>query len=166
LRGASIVRDDTWTLVRFLHLLAAATWVGGMIALGAVAGPAARRSGDRVATRRVVASVWRRFGAISAFAAVVLIATGVGLVHHRGMTLESLGGSDYGRRVLTKIGLLAAMGGITLMHLLWQGPPGRRARALGDRAAARRWHRVGVVGDSLLLLAALAALWLAVSLVR
>ena len=159
------MRDDIWTLVRFLHLLAAATWVGGMLALGAVAGPAARLAGDRAAAGRVVTSTWRRFGVLSAFAVVVLIATGLGLIHHRGIALGDLGRSDYGRRVLTKIGLLAAMGSITLVHLLWQGPRGRRARAAGDLAAARRWHLLGAVGDGVLLLAALAALWLAVSLV-
>ena len=151
--------------MRFLHLLAAATWVGGMIALGAMAGPAARLAGDRVAARRVVRSVWHRFGVIGALAFVVLIATGLGLIHHRGIALGDLGRSDYGRRVLTKMGLLAAMGAITLMHLLWQGPRGRRARAAGDLGAARRWHLLGAVGDGVLLLAALAALLLAVSLV-
>lgn len=62
--------------MRFLQLLAAATWVGGMIVLGAVAGPAARLAGDRAAARRVVTSVWRRFGVIGTLAGVVLIATG------------------------------------------------------------------------------------------
>ena len=125
------VRDDLWTLVRFLHVLGAALWVGGMIVLGAVAVPAARRAGDRDAGRRVVTAAARRFGVVGALAFVALVATGFGLIHHRGIALDQLDESDYGRRILAKIGLLAAMGVVTLLHALWQGPgcagPRRRA---------------------------------------
>lgn len=159
------MRDDVWTLVRFLHVLAAASWVGGMIVLGAVAVPAARSAGDRTAARRVITSAARRFGAIGALAFAVLIATGLALIDHRGIALGDLGDSDYGRRVIAKIGLLAAMGVVTLVHALWQGPRVRRAEEQGDPAAARRWRLLGAAFDGFLLLAALATLWLAVSLI-
>jgi putative copper export protein len=159
------VRDDLWTLVRFLHLLGAASWVGGMIVLGAVAVPAARAAGDRTAGRRVVTSAARRFGVVGAIAWVVLLGTGFALLDHRGLTLGDLPDSDYGRRVLAKIVLLLAMGVVTLLHALWQGPRVRRAEAAGDAAAARRWRLLGAAFDGFLLLAALATLWLAVSLV-
>jgi putative copper export protein len=159
------VRDDLWTLVRFLHVLGAALWVGGMIVLGAVAVPAARRAGDREAGRRVITTAARRFGVVGAVAFALLIASGFGLIHHRGIPLDQLGDSEYGRRILAKMGLLAAMGVVTLLHALWQGPRVRRAEEAGDPAAARRWRLLGAAFDGFLLLAALAALWLAVSLV-
>ena len=159
------MRGDLWTLVRFLHVLGAACWVGGMIVLGAVAVPAARRAGDRAAGRRVVTSAARRFGAVGALAFVALAATGFALIHHRGIALDDLGESDYGRRILAKIGLLAAMGVVALLHALWQGPHVRRAEEAGDPDSARGWRMLGAGFDGFLLLAALAALWLAVSLV-
>jgi putative copper export protein len=159
------LRDDLWTLVRFLHVLGAACWVGGMIVLGAVAVPAARRAGDRDAGRRVITAAARRFGVIGALAFAALIATGFGLIHHRGVAVDELGQSGYGRRILAKIGLLAAMGVVTLLHALWQGPRARRAEEAGDPVAARRWRLLGAAFDGFLLVAALAALWLAVSLV-
>lgn len=159
------MRDDIWTLVRFLHVLGAACWVGGMIVLGVVAVPAARQAGDRAAGRRVVTTAARRFGVVGALAFAALIATGFGLIHHRGIALEDLGQSDYGRRILAKMALLAAMGVVTLLHAFWQGPRVRRAEEEGDPAGARRWRILGAAFDGFLLLAALAALWLAVSLV-
>jgi putative copper export protein len=159
------VGDDVWTLVRFVHVLGAACWVGGMIVLGAVAVPAARRAGDPAAGRRVVTAAARRFGAVGALAFAALVASGLALIDHRGIALSELPDSDYGRRVLAKMGLLAAMGVVTVLHAFWQGPRVRRAQEAGDLVAARRWRILGVAVDVFLLLAALAALWLAVSLV-
>lgn len=159
------MRDDLWTLVRFAHVLGAACWVGGMIVLGAVAIPAARRAGDRAAGRRVITAAARRFGVVGALAFVALVASGFGLIHHRGIELADLPDSDDGRRLLAKMGLLAAMGVVTVLHALWQGPHVRRAEEAGDLRAAGRWRALGVAADAFLLLAALAALWLAVSLV-
>jgi putative copper export protein len=136
-----------------------------MIALGAVAVPAARFAGDPAAGRRVVTSAARRFGVVGALAFVVLIATGFSLIHHHGIAVGDLSQSDYGRRILTKMSLLAAMGVVTLIHSFWQGPRVRRYEEAGDPAAARRWRLLGVGFDAFLLLASLAALWLAVSLV-
>lgn len=159
------MRDDLWTLVRFLHVLGASAWVGGMIAIGAVAVPAARAAGDRAAGRRVMTAAGRRFGVLGLVAWVVILVTGFGLLDHRGLSPGDLGDSDYGRRLLAKILLLLAMGVVTLLHALWQGPRARRLEESGDLEAARRWRLVGAAFDGFLLIAALATLWLAVSLV-
>ena len=160
-----LVRDDLWTLVRFLHVLGAATWVGGMIAIGAVAVPAARAAGDRDAGRRVMTSAGRRFGVFGALAWSVILVSGFGLIHHRGLELADLPDSDYGHRLIAKICVLAAMGVVTALHALWQGPRARRLEEAGDLAGARRWRLVGAAFDGFLLIAALVTLWLAVSLV-
>lgn len=159
------VRDDLWTLVRFLHVLGACAWVGGMIAIGAVAVPAARAAGDRDAGRRVMTSAGRRFGVLGLVAWVVILVTGFGLLDHRGLSPADLGDSEYGRRLLAKVVLLLAMGVVTVLHALWQGPRARRLEEAGDPEGARRWRLLGATFDGFLLLAALATLWLAVSLV-
>ena len=52
-----------------------------------------------------------------------------------------------------------------MLHGLWQGPRVRRFEEAGDEAAARRWRAIGGVLDGFMLLATLAALWLATSLI-
>jgi len=69
---------DVWTLIRFLHLVALAFFVGGQLMLVVAVVPAVRRHGDDVAMRAVA----RRFGVGSLFAIVVLIATGTALASH------------------------------------------------------------------------------------
>ena len=127
--------------------------------------PAARALGDAGAGRRVITAVARRFGALGGAAWVLILATGFGLLERRGLGLGDLPDTDYGRRVLAKLGLLLATGVAVLAHALWQGPRVRRAEAAGDAAARRRWALAGAALDGFMLLATLAALWLAVSLV-
>jgi uncharacterized membrane protein len=68
----------TWTLIRFLHLVALAFFVGGQLMLVVAVVPALRGQSDDVATRAVA----RRFGIGSLVAIVVLVATGVALASH------------------------------------------------------------------------------------
>jgi len=69
---------DAWTLIRFLHLVALAFFVGGQLMLVVAVVPAVRRHGDEVAMRAVA----RRFGIGSLVAILVLIATGVAMASH------------------------------------------------------------------------------------
>ena len=64
-----------WTFIRFLHIVALAFFVGGQLLLVAVT-PAVRV--HETAMRRVAA----RFGAGSAIALVVLVATGAAMASH------------------------------------------------------------------------------------
>ena len=61
-RGSVPGMDDIWTLVRWLHLLGVATWLGGMIFLGAVVVPVVRAGGGVQASRDLITRVARRFG--------------------------------------------------------------------------------------------------------
>jgi uncharacterized membrane protein len=67
-----------WELVRWLHLLAMAFFVGGQLVLAAAVVPAFRGVGERDALR----SIARRFGAGSLIALAVLIATGAAMAGH------------------------------------------------------------------------------------
>lgn len=157
--------DDLGTLLRFAHLLGVAVWLGGMLVVGAVVIPAVRAGADRVAARALVTRVARRFAAWGGAGWLLILVTGFGLLADRGIAPAELADGEYGRRVLAKLILLLAAGALVLAHAAWQGPRARRADEAGDAAAARRWRILGGVLDSLILLASLAALWLAASLV-
>jgi uncharacterized membrane protein len=66
------------TVVRYLHLLAMAFFVGGQIFLAAAVVPALRGTGDREGLRAIA----RRFGAGSLIAIGVLLATGMAMASH------------------------------------------------------------------------------------
>jgi uncharacterized membrane protein len=66
-----------WTLIRWLHLLSMAFFVGGQLMLAAVVVPAVRGT-DRDAIRAVA----RRFGAGSLVAILVLVVTGSLMASH------------------------------------------------------------------------------------
>lgn len=68
---------DTWTVVRFLHLMAIAFFVGGQLMLATVVTPALR--GQDPALMRTAA---KRFGIGSAVALAVIIATGAAMASH------------------------------------------------------------------------------------
>lgn len=157
--------DDAWTLVRFLHLGAVATWLGGMIFLGAVVVPVVRASGGLERSRDLVTAVARRFGVVGGVAWLVILVTGFLLLDHRGLGLSDLPDSEYGRRVLTKLVLLIAVGVAVVFHALVQGPRVRQAERASDAVARRRWQIVGGLLDGFMLLATLTALWLGASLV-
>ncbi len=69
---------DAWTLVRFLHIVALAFFVGGQLILLVAVVPVVRRHGDDIALRGVA----RRFGIGSLVAIVVLVATGAAMASH------------------------------------------------------------------------------------
>jgi putative copper export protein len=68
---------DIWTVVRFLHLLAIAFFVGGQLMLVSVVTPALR--GQDSALMRDAA---KRFGIGSAVALAVIVATGAAMASH------------------------------------------------------------------------------------
>jgi uncharacterized membrane protein len=67
----------TWELVRFLHIVGLAVFVGGQIVLVASVVPVLRGQPDEVMLR-----VARRFGAVTGGAIVVLVATGIAMASH------------------------------------------------------------------------------------
>jgi uncharacterized membrane protein len=70
--------NHVWFLIRWLHLLAMAFFVGGQMMLAAVVVPVARRSADCESLRAIA----RRFGQGTLVALGILIATGTALAFH------------------------------------------------------------------------------------
>ena len=95
----------SWELVRWLHLLAMAFFVGGQLVLVAAVVPAFRG----VAGREQLRAIARRFGAGSLVALAVLLATGWAMASH-------FGHWDDGTLHL-KLALVAVAGGLILVHM-------------------------------------------------
>jgi putative copper export protein len=158
-------------LVRSLHLIGAAVWVGGLVTLALAVG-AARRTvpeEERVALFRALG---RRFLLAGGVAMAVLIATGTDMAADRLGAWSDLTDTDYGERLLAKLGVVALVIALTLFHSLVQGPAltRLRARAVEDpddeelrRLIRRKAARAGMV-SGLNLLASLAVLVLAARL--
>lgn len=160
------------TLIRSLHLIGAAVWAGGMVMLALAVG-AARRTvaeSDRVALFRALG---RRFLIAGGIAMLVLIATGTDMAADRLDAWGDLTDTDYGERLLAKLGVVAIVICLTLFHSLVQGPALSRLRAQalerpGDEELEslirRKAARAGMV-SAVNLLATLAVLVLAARLV-
>jgi putative copper export protein len=97
--------DDVWVLIRALHLLAMAFFVGGQLFLVGVVLPVERRAPDRTRLRAAA----RRFGAGSLVALAVLLATG------------ALMASEFSRwddaQLQLKLGLVAVVGALVVWHM-------------------------------------------------
>ena len=94
-----------WDLVRWLHLLGMAFFVGGQLILAAVVVPAFRGAGERDRLRAIA----RGFGWGSLAALVVLAATGAAMASHFG---------DWGRGALhVKLVLVAVAVLLVLAHM-------------------------------------------------
>ncbi len=157
--------DDIWTLVRFLHILGVAVWLGGMIFLGAVAVPIARATEGPQGGRVLITRVAQRFGALGGLAWVTILLSGGLLLNHRNVSFDDLTSSDYGRRILIKIILLFLIGFAVVVHSMWQGPRVRQLEEAGDEPGVKRMKMIGGMLDGFILVATLVALWLATSLV-
>jgi uncharacterized membrane protein len=94
-----------WFVVRWLHLLAMAFFVGGQMMLAAVVVPVGRRSTDRKSLRLIA----RRFGYGTLVALGVLIATGAVMAFH--LHLWSNGTFHI------KLGLVLAVGVLLVWHI-------------------------------------------------
>ncbi|GAA2874709.1 hypothetical protein GCM10010517_35450 [Streptosporangium fragile] len=135
-----------WSVVRFLHVLSAALWVGGQLTVSLVVLPAARRllgAGRRAPRAR---GGGRRFGVFTgAVFLPVQLGTGVAIAWHKGVTWASLAEPGYGRVLAAKLGLFCAVMAAAGLHG-WATGRGRPAFARAMAVASL----VGSVGIVLL----------------
>jgi uncharacterized membrane protein len=112
---ASAVTGSGWAILGdYVHLLAAAAWIGGLLLLPILVWQL-RRSGMLI-DRAAVWAIIRRYSFLASFAVFVLIATGVfsGLIQLP--SLDSVFGTNYGRVLLLKLAIIAAMLGVALFN--------------------------------------------------
>lgn len=123
---------DGWAFVRFAHVIGAALWVGGQLALSLVILPLARRLLAPEACGSFARQAGRRFGMLTgAVFLPVQLATGVAMARHKGVTWASLADPGYGRILAAKLGLFIAVMLAAALHG-WAHGRGRTelARAL------------------------------------
>jgi uncharacterized membrane protein len=94
-----------WFVVRWLHLLAMAFFVGGQLMLAVVVVPVERRSSDLVRLRQIA----RRFACGTLAALVVLVATGSAMATH----LDLWGDGPF----QVKLALVAAVAALLVWHV-------------------------------------------------
>jgi copper transport protein len=157
-RTANVVIDA-------LHGLATAAWLGGLVGLAVLAIPATRALGaeDRL---RLGAGVVVRFSALALGAVGVLVVTGVYRALAELGTPADLVDTAYGRALLVKLGLFAAMLGMGAYNRMVVHPRLERA-ALGlsetDRGAGAAL-RVSVRAELVLAAALMVSVAVLVSL--
>ncbi|MFF4624505.1 hypothetical protein [Nonomuraea jabiensis] len=99
-----------WSVVRFLHVLGAALWVGGQLTVSLVVLPLARRLLDEQRRGQVLTAIGRRFGLLTVAAFLpVQLATGVAIAWHKGVTWASLAEPGYGRILAAKLALFCVV---------------------------------------------------------
>lgn len=145
------LRYDIWSLIRFLHVGAAVLWVGGQLTLSLVVRPVTSRLMSDDDRRQLVSALGSRFGRLAAVGLVpVLLASGLALTYHRGVTLAGFTVGGYGTTLGVKIGLALVSFALAAVHGM---------SAVRSSARAVRW--VGMIGS----IVSLAVVALAVTLV-
>ena len=104
----------------WLHLLAAAFYVGGMLFLSVVAVPLLKTDPDDIGTQRRFLSMARRFRTFAWGAIFVLLFTGAILLRGYVSFAEPL--VDWPVTVLTKLLLVAVLLGTSITHEFFFGP--------------------------------------------
>ena len=101
----------------FLHLVAAAAWVGGLLPLAFMLAAAGRASSMSVAR---IASL--RFSAYGVAAVGVLLLTGAVNTWYLAGSVRALTATDYGHLLLVKIALFLVMLALAAVNRLWLTP--------------------------------------------
>ncbi|WAL96562.1 copper resistance CopC/CopD family protein [Streptomyces sp. Je 1-369] len=112
--------------VDVLHLLAVATWLGGLAALLVAL----------FRTTAVDASAVQRFSTVAFTSVVVLAATGTYQAWRQVGSWSALTGTSYGQLLLVKIGLVAVLVGVASISRRWTGHIATEANGLAPEAAA------------------------------
>lgn len=126
-------------LVVTLHLLAALLWLGGMFFLAAVGAPVLRAVEPPSLRARLFQALGVRFRTWGWGAIVVLVATGLGNLHFRGvLSTEVLGSAEFwagpfGRALAWKLAAVAAMILVSAVHDFWLGPAAGRGSPGAER---------------------------------
>jgi uncharacterized membrane protein len=143
----------------WLHIVAAAVWIGGMMFLALVLVPTIRRPEYRALGPALVHVTGVRFRVVGWIALAVLAASGAGNLWVRGIGFDLLTSAEfwsapYGRLLALKLAGVASIVGVSLAHDLYVGPrateEGRRNPGSEEALALRR--RASLFGRTNLLL--------------
>lgn len=108
---------NAWSLVRFVHVVAAMGWVGGQLLLSAVVLPVLRSQLPPAERVPLVRHTARRFALVANVGLLpALVATGIALAWHRGVTFGSFDDPGYGRLLGIKLVLVVVSIALAAVH--------------------------------------------------
>lgn len=151
-----------------VHVLAALLWLGGMFFLAAVGAPVLRKVEDPGLRSELFRKIGEQFRRVGWASIVVLVVSGVGNLHFRGV-FGALGEPEfwagrYGRALAWKLGAVTVMLVIQAVHDFWLGPLAGRLEPESERAArVRTWAAWGGRVNALV---GVVLVWAAVRLAR
>lgn len=136
LAGHAGSTDPVWLILGAdtLHVLAMCAWVGTLTFL-LVALPAATRRLDPPSRTRLLAAALARVSPIALASVAVLLATGIGQSIAHLETVADLWETGFGRAILVKVGLLAALVAVGAWHRRRSIPRLRALAGAGDPPA-------------------------------
>ena len=122
--------DLLYRVAVMVHVLGAVVWVGGVLFMGMVAVPAAKKLDDEL-RRKLLDDLGRRFRPIGWTALGLLVASGIYLMWHWGATVAtvldlSFFEHDHTRKLGYKLLLVVAMLVVSGLHDFWLGPRATR----------------------------------------
>ncbi|MBQ10866.1 MAG: hypothetical protein CMJ45_04885 [Planctomyces sp.] len=147
-RSAAIFSD-------YLHLLAAALWVGGLFRL-VMGFPLALSAGSAAGPRVAMGAMVPRFSTVAFLSVGTLVITGMFGTWAQ-VTVAQAVATPYGWSLVAKLGLVLPLLGLGAVNLLWIRP-----RLTSDGGA--RWFRMLVAGEALLALLVLLSVGMLTSL--
>jgi len=157
----------------WLHILAAATWLGGMVFLVTVLVPMLRNPDTRAQASLLFHQLGLRFRRVGWIALTTLVVTGVFNVLHRGYRLEQFFTGElyqgrFGHILAIKLVFVGVVLTLGVVHDFWIGPEATRLAQSADAQPSERerWRRMASVMGRTTFALALAIVALAVSLVR
>ena len=128
-----------------VHVLAAMLWLGGMLFLGVVGAPVLRAVDPPALRQQLFQLLGLRFRTVGWIAIAVLLATGVLMLHSRGLLRWSgvLGSpafwrTTFGVALAAKLVAVVTMIAVSAVHDFLLGPAAGRATAGSPRALALR----------------------------
>lgn len=137
---------SAYTLNVTAHVLAALLWLGGMFFLAAVGAPVLRKVEDPALRATLFRALGVQFRWVGWICILVLVVTGVGNLHFRGlMSWDVLGdrtfwSGGYGRTLGWKLAAVTVMVVVSAVHDFWLGPKAGELRPGSPEALrTRRW---------------------------
>lgn len=122
-----------WSLVLFVHVTAAAFWVGGQLMLSFVVMPALRRDSPPEQIRAIAQAAGRRFTAVTNHVLLpALVVTGPMLAWHDGARWSNLATTAFGHLLVVKVSLVVLVFVMASLH----GIVARRTTRRGVRIYA------------------------------
>lgn len=127
-----------------LHVLAALLWLGGMFFLAAVGAPVLRKIEPPALRAEIFRKLGKQFRTVGWAAIAVLVLTGIGNLHFRGLLRADLWSnpafwsSGYGTALAWKLTAVTVMILISALHDFVLGPAASRAEPGSPESLARR----------------------------